>query len=55
MQEEICSLYKVIDNADLTKAELQEQMDHMRVELRSLEHKHEQVKGQNHHKPPFNH
>ncbi|XP_076023817.1 phakinin isoform X1 [Genypterus blacodes] len=42
VQDEIGSLYKVIDDADLTKAELQGQMDDMKAELRSLEHKHEQ-------------
>lgn len=43
MEEEISSLYKVIDEANLTKAELEEQMENMRAELRSLEHNHEQV------------
>lgn len=43
MEEEISSLYKVIDDANLTKAELEEQMENMRAELRNLEHNHEQV------------
>lgn len=43
MQEEIGSLYKVIDDANLTKTELEEQMEDMRAELRNLEHEHEQV------------
>ncbi|XP_036940207.1 phakinin isoform X1 [Acanthopagrus latus] len=42
VEEEIGSLYKVIDDANLTKAELEEQMDNMRAELRNLEHNHEQ-------------
>lgn len=43
MEEEISSLYKLIDEANLTKAELEEQMENMRAELRNLEHNHEQV------------
>lgn len=43
MEEEITSLYKVIDDANLTKAELEEQMENMRSELRNLERSHEQV------------
>lgn len=43
VEEEISSLYKVIDDANLTKTELEEQMDDMRAELRNLEHDHEQV------------
>lgn len=43
MEEEISSLYKVIDDANLTKAELEQQMESMRAELRHLEHNHEQV------------
>lgn len=43
VQEEISSLYKVIDDANLTKTELEEQMEDMRAELRNLEHEHEQV------------
>uniref|UniRef100_A0A3B5B110 Beaded filament structural protein 2 n=1 Tax=Stegastes partitus TaxID=144197 RepID=A0A3B5B110_9TELE len=42
VEEEISSLYKVIDEANLTKAELEEQMENMLVELRSLEQNHEQ-------------
>lgn len=43
MEEEISSLYKVIDDASLTKAELEQQMESMRSELRHLEQNHEQV------------
>ncbi|XP_075878274.1 phakinin [Nelusetta ayraudi] len=42
VEEEISSLYKVIDDAGLTKAELEQQMESMRAELRHLEHNHEQ-------------
>ncbi|XP_078101274.1 phakinin [Sander vitreus] len=42
VEEEISSLYKVMEDADLTKAELEEQMDNMRAELRNLELNHEQ-------------
>ncbi|KAM3604495.1 uncharacterized protein V6R79_011822 [Siganus canaliculatus] len=42
VEEEISSLYKVIDDANMTKAELEEQMENMRAELRNLEHNHEQ-------------
>uniref|UniRef100_A0A665TAS5 Beaded filament structural protein 2, phakinin n=1 Tax=Echeneis naucrates TaxID=173247 RepID=A0A665TAS5_ECHNA len=42
VEEEISSLYKVIDDATLTKAELEEQMENMRSELRNLENNHEQ-------------
>ncbi|KAM9844495.1 phakinin [Aulostomus maculatus] len=42
VEEEISSLYKVIDDANLTKAELEDQMENMRAELRHLEHDHEQ-------------
>ncbi|XP_038575056.1 phakinin [Micropterus salmoides] len=46
VEEEISSLYKVIDDANLTKAELEDQMENMRAELRNLEHNHEQdVRG----------
>lgn len=43
VEEEISSLYRVIEEANMTKAELEEQMENMRAELRSLEHNHEQV------------
>lgn len=43
MEDEISSLYKVIDDANLTKAELEEQMENMRADLRNLEQNHEQV------------
>lgn len=43
VEEEISSLYKVIDDANLTKTELEERMENMRSELRNLEHSHEQV------------
>ncbi|XP_070701475.1 phakinin [Pempheris klunzingeri] len=42
VEEEISSLYKVIDDANMTKVELEEQMENMRAELRNLEHNHEQ-------------
>ncbi|KAE8290442.1 Phakinin 49 kDa cytoskeletal protein [Larimichthys crocea] len=42
VQEEISSLFKVIDDAELTKVELEEQMENMRAELRSLDQNHEQ-------------
>lgn len=54
MEEEISSLYKVIDDANLTKVELEEQMDIMRAELRNLEHNHEQVPLITH-RPPVQH
>lgn len=52
MEEEIGSLYKVIDDAVLTKAELEEQMENMRAELRNLEHDHEQVPPKHAMSPP---
>lgn len=48
VEEEIGSLCKVIDDATLTKTELEEHMEDMRAELRNLEHEHEQV----HLRPP---
>ncbi|KAK9538273.1 hypothetical protein VZT92_003458 [Zoarces viviparus] len=42
VEDEISSLYKVIDDADLTKAELEELMENMRAQLRNLETNHEQ-------------
>ncbi|KAF7643703.1 hypothetical protein LDENG_00235000 [Lucifuga dentata] len=42
VEEEIGSLYKVIDDANLTKVELEEQMEKMKVELHNLEQHHEQ-------------
>ncbi|XP_068605251.1 phakinin isoform X2 [Brachionichthys hirsutus] len=42
VEEEISSLYKVIDDAGLTKAELEEELENMRAELRNLELHHEQ-------------
>ncbi|XP_058486433.1 phakinin [Solea solea] len=42
VEEEISSLYKVIDDANLMKEELQEQMENMREELRQQEQNHEQ-------------
>ncbi|XP_071387013.1 phakinin [Centroberyx affinis] len=42
VEEEISSLYKVIDDANITKADLEEQMENMRAELRGLEHNHEE-------------
>ena len=43
VEEEISSLYKVIDEANLTKTDLEEQMENLRTELGSLEQNHEQV------------
>lgn len=43
VEEEVSSLYRVIEEANVTKAELEEQMEAMRAELRSLEQNHEQV------------
>lgn len=45
MEEEISSLYRVIQEARVTKAELEEQMEMMRQELRTLEQNHEQVES----------
>uniref|UniRef100_A0A3P9L073 Beaded filament structural protein 2, phakinin n=1 Tax=Oryzias latipes TaxID=8090 RepID=A0A3P9L073_ORYLA len=42
MEEEISSLHRVIQEARVTKAELEEQMEMMRQELRTLEQNHEQ-------------
>ncbi|XP_029930003.1 phakinin [Myripristis murdjan] len=42
VEEEISSLYKVIDDASITKADLEDQMDKMRAELRDLEQNHEE-------------
>ncbi|XP_034534456.1 phakinin [Notolabrus celidotus] len=42
VEEEIGSLYRVIDEANVTRAELEGQMENMRTELRHLEHNHEQ-------------
>ncbi|KAK5860526.1 hypothetical protein PBY51_021995 [Eleginops maclovinus] len=42
VQDEISSLHKVIQEAGLTRAELQEQMEGMRAELQHLEQDHEQ-------------
>lgn len=43
MEEEISSLYKVIDDANLTKSDLESQMDSMRAELRDMACNHEEV------------
>lgn len=45
MEEEISSLHRVIQEARVTKAELEEQMEMMRAELRTLEQNHEQVES----------
>ncbi|KAM4604697.1 phakinin [Polymixia lowei] len=42
VEEEISSLYKVIEDASLTKADLEKQMENMRAELRELERNHEE-------------
>ncbi|XP_061653012.1 phakinin isoform X1 [Phyllopteryx taeniolatus] len=41
-EDEIASLYKVLEDAGLTRAELEDQMDAMRAELQQLERQHEQ-------------
>ncbi|XP_037131394.1 phakinin [Syngnathus acus] len=41
-EDEMSSLYKVLEDAGLTRAELEEQMDAMRVELQQLARQHEQ-------------
>ncbi|XP_077471915.1 phakinin [Stigmatopora argus] len=41
-EDEIASLYKVLEEAGVTRAELEEQMDAMRGELQQLEGRHEQ-------------
>lgn len=46
MEEELSSLDQVIQEANLTKAELQEHLEDMRVELQNLEQEHEQVHHQ---------
>ncbi|KAM8850156.1 phakinin [Spinachia spinachia] len=42
VEDEISSLYKVIDDANLTKTELEDKMENMRADLRNLEKHHEQ-------------
>ncbi|CAB1317920.1 unnamed protein product [Coregonus sp. 'balchen'] len=42
VEEEIGSLYKVIDDANMTKSDLESQMDSMRAELRDLACSHEE-------------
>ncbi|KAM9789572.1 phakinin [Neosynchiropus ocellatus] len=42
VEDEIASLYRVIDDANLTKLELEEQMEKMRAELQQLDQAHEQ-------------
>ncbi|XP_053739896.1 phakinin isoform X1 [Synchiropus splendidus] len=42
VEDEIASLYRVIDDANLTKLELEEQMEKMRAELQELDQVHEQ-------------
>ncbi|XP_077414453.1 phakinin [Vanacampus margaritifer] len=41
-EDEMASLYKVLEDAGLTRTELEEQMDAMRAELQQLERQHEQ-------------
>lgn len=43
MEEEISSLYKVIDDANLTKMDLENQIESMKVELIDLARNHEEV------------
>ena len=42
-EEEISSLHKVIDDADLTKTDLDSQIESLRLELQDLERNHEEV------------
>ncbi|XP_021168156.2 phakinin [Fundulus heteroclitus] len=42
VEEEISSLHRVIEEANMTKVELEEQMENMRAELHSLENNYEQ-------------
>ncbi|XP_077367900.1 phakinin [Festucalex cinctus] len=41
-EDEMASLYKVLEDAGLTRTELEEQMDAMRAELQQLERQHQQ-------------
>lgn len=43
VEDEISSLHRVIEEATMTKVDLEEQMENMRAELRSLEDNYEQV------------
>lgn len=43
MEDEINSLYKVIDDANLTKVDLESQIDNMKEELTLLSKNHEEV------------
>lgn len=45
MEEDINSLYKVIDEATLAKNDLENQIETMKVELTDLDRKHEEVRG----------
>lgn len=44
MEDEINSLYKVIDDANLTRADLENQIESMKNELMDLEHSHTEVR-----------
>lgn len=46
VEEEINSLYKVIDNANFTRMDLENQIERMNVELLDLSKTHEQVRIQ---------
>lgn len=43
MEDEINSLYKVIDHANLTKVDLESQIENMKKELALLSKNHEEV------------
>lgn len=54
MEEEISSLYKVIDNANFTRIDLENQIDSMNAELQDLTKAHEEVRIQTVHVPGNN-
>lgn len=51
VEEEISSLYKVIDNANFTKMDLEKQIESMNADLLELSKTHEQVGIQSVHMP----
>ena len=46
VEEEISSLYKVMEDARETQADLEQQMENMRAEIQDLEQNHEEVRPQ---------
>lgn len=48
VEEEISSLYKVIDDANLTRMDLENQIDCMKSDLRDLARNHEEVNFSTH-------